>query len=106
MTFLYLGIAIISEVFASAMLKQTKGFTKLMPTICVALGYGLAFYFLSLSLLTLPLGTAYAIWAGLGTSLTALISVLLYQEKLNRAKLLGILAIVSGVMILNLANSL
>lgn len=106
MTFVFLGIAIISEVFASSMLKLTEGFTKLWPTVAVALGYGLAFYFLSLSLLSLPLGTAYAIWAGLGTSLTALIGVLLYQEKLNRKKLLGLLAIVSGVILLNLANSL
>ena len=64
--FVFLLIAIISEVFASSMLKLTSGFKRLLPSIGVVIGYGAAFYFLSLTLQSLPIGTAYAVWAGLG----------------------------------------
>ncbi len=76
----YLLISIVSEVFASSMLKLTNGFKRLLPTIGVVVGYGTAFYFLSLTLQSLAIGTAYAIWAGLGTALTAIVGVLFYKE--------------------------
>ncbi|MFJ5763816.1 DMT family transporter [Lysinibacillus sp. NPDC093210] len=100
----FLFIAIVSEVFASSMLKLTAGFKRLLPSLGVAIGYGAAFYFLSLTLQSLPIGTAYAIWAGLGTALTAVVGVVFYKEYFNVKKLAGILLIIIGVVILNLAG--
>jgi len=97
-------IAIISEVFGSSMLKLTNGFKKLLPSLGVVLGYSLAFYSLSLSLKTLPLGLAYAIWAGVGTALTALVGIVIYKEEFNRKKLFGLILIISGVIVLNVAS--
>ncbi|MFJ5768683.1 DMT family transporter [Psychrobacillus sp. NPDC093180] len=102
--YILLAIAIISEVFGSSMLKMTEGFKKVLPSVGVVLGYAIAFYALSLSLKTLPIGTAYAIWAGVGTALTALIGIVLYKEGFNRKKLFGLLLIISGVILLNLAT--
>lgn len=102
--FAFLFISIISEVFASSMLKQTDGFKRILPSIGVLVGYGTAFYFLSLTLQSLAIGTAYAIWAGVGTALTAIIGVIFYKELMNRKKLYGILFIIIGVIVLNLAG--
>ncbi|MET4560261.1 DMT family transporter [Lysinibacillus parviboronicapiens] len=100
----YLLISIVSEVFASSMLKLTNGFKRLLPTIGVVVGYGTAFYFLSLTLQSLAIGTAYAIWAGLGTALTAIVGVLFYKEYFSVKKLAGIAMIIAGVVVLNLAG--
>ncbi|MBN8921040.1 MAG: QacE family quaternary ammonium compound efflux SMR transporter [Rhizobiales bacterium] len=70
-----LAVAILAEVVATASLKASEGFTKLLPSVIVVAGYGLAFYFLSLTLRTMPVGIAYAIWAGLGVALVSLIGV-------------------------------
>lgn len=78
---LFLALAIVSEVFASSMLKLSDGFTKILPTVGVAVGFIVSFYFLSLALKTMPLGTAYAIWAGLGLVLTSLVSILFFWAK-------------------------
>ncbi|GGA30496.1 DMT family transporter [Psychrobacillus lasiicapitis] len=102
--YILLAIAIISEVFGSSMLKVTKGFKKVLPSIGVVLGYALAFYALSLSLKALPIGTAYAIWAGVGTALTALIGIVLYKKAYNRKKLFGLVLIICGVILLNLST--
>lgn len=101
----YLFISIFSEVFASSMLKLTNGFKRILPSMGVVVGYGIAFYFFSLTLQSLAIGTAYAIWAGVGTALTAIIGVVFYKELFNYKKLLGILLIIVGVVILNLAGS-
>lgn len=103
-TFGFLFIAITSEVFASSMLKQTDGFKRILPSIGVVVGYGTAFYFLSLTLQSLAIGTAYAIWAGVGTALTAIVGVIFYKEIMNRKKLYGMLFIIIGVIVLNLAG--
>jgi len=102
--FSFLMLAIISEVFASSLLKRTEGFTRIGPSIGVVVGYGTAFYCLALTLKVIPIGTAYAIWAGLGTALTAIVGVVLYKERFNRKKVLGILCIILGVVVLNLAG--
>ncbi|MCK1987625.1 QacE family quaternary ammonium compound efflux SMR transporter [Lysinibacillus fusiformis] len=102
--FSLLFIAIVAEVFASSMLKRTEGFSRILPSIGVVVGYGTAFYCLALTLKTIPIGTAYAIWAGLGTALTAIVGVVLYKEIFNRKKVLGILCIIVGVVVLNLAG--
>ncbi|WP_249664361.1 multidrug efflux SMR transporter, partial [Lysinibacillus sp. D4B1_S16] len=74
------------------------------PSIGVVVGYGTAFYCLGLTLKTIPFGTAYAIWAGLGTALSAIVGVVLHKEIFNRKKVLGILCIIVGVVVLNLAG--
>ncbi|KRF62608.1 multidrug efflux SMR transporter [Peribacillus sp. TH16] len=102
--YVILGIAIISEVFGSSMLKVSNGFKKLFPSIGVIIGMGIAFYCLSLSLKTIPLGTAYAIWSGIGTALTALVGVIVYKESFNLKKFLGLVLIIGGVVVLKLSS--
>ncbi|NTV65674.1 MAG: multidrug efflux SMR transporter [Oscillochloris sp.] len=93
--------AITSEVIATTSLKISAGFSKPLPSLIVVVGYGLSFYLLSLSLKQIPLGTAYAIWSGLGTAATAVIGVLLWKEVLDLPRLLGIGLIIAGVIVLN-----
>lgn len=103
-SYVLLATAIICEVFGSSMLKVSNGFKRVFPSIGVILGMGLAFYSLSLALKTIPLGTAYAIWSGVGTALTAMIGVVIYKENFNRKKLLGLLLIIGGVIIMKLSG--
>lgn len=99
---LYLGIAIVCEVIATSALKATDGFTRWQPSVLVALGYCLSFYFLSLTLRSIPVGVVYAIWSGVGVVLVSVAGWLLYQQKLDAPALIGIGLIVAGVMVLNL----
>ncbi|MBS8239360.1 QacE family quaternary ammonium compound efflux SMR transporter [Marinobacter lipolyticus] len=99
---LFLGIAIVAEVIATSALKSSDGFTRLAPSVIVVLGYVLAFYFLSLTLKVIPIGVAYAIWAGLGIVLIALVSWAIYGQKLDLPALAGMAFIVTGVAIINL----
>jgi multidrug resistance protein EbrB len=96
-----LGMAIISEVFGTTMLKLSEGFTHLFPSIGVMVGFGLAFYCLSLCLKTVPLSLAYAVWSGVGTALTALIGVLIWKDPFNMATLVGLVLIIGGVVLLH-----
>lgn len=100
-----LAIAIVGEVFGNSMLNVSNGFKRLFPSIGVVIGMGIAFYGLSLSLKTIPLGMAYAIWAGLGTALTALVGVIIYKEKFNLKNFAGIILIIAGVVVLQLSGS-
>ena len=102
MQWIYLAIAIVSEVVATSALKAAEGFTRLVPSVLVVVGYALAFYFLSLTLRTIPLGVAYAIWAGVGVALVALAGWVVYHQSLDIAALIGIALIISGVIVLNL----
>ena len=101
MNWVYLGIAIIAEVVATSALKAADGFTLVVPSVVVIVGYGVAFYFLSLTLRTIPVGIAYAIWSGVGVFLIAVIGWLLYGQTLDLPALLGLALIVSGVVVLN-----
>ena len=98
----YLGLAIFSEVVATASLKSTEGFTRLMPSIVVLVGYSAAFYFLSLTLDTIPIGVAYAVWSGVGVATITLVSFVIYDQKIDAAGLIGIGLIVAGVVVLRL----
>jgi small multidrug resistance pump len=100
--FLLLLGAIFSEVIATTSLKASDGFTKPLPSLLVIIGYGIAFYLMSLAIRTMPVGTAYAIWAGLGTALTVLVGVLIYRESLDLARVAGVALIVAGVIVLNI----
>ncbi|MGI1662477.1 DMT family transporter [Palleronia sp. KMU-117] len=101
MTWVYLAIAITAEVIATAALKATDGFTRLGPTVVSLTGYVVAFYFLAIVLRTIPVGIAYAIWAGAGVALVALIGLVVYGQKLDLAAVVGITLIVAGVVVLN-----
>lgn len=102
MSWLHLAVAIVAEVIATSMLKASDGFSRLWPSVVVVVGYGVAFYFLSLTLRTIPVGIAYAVWSGAGIVLVSLIAWLGFGQKLDAPALVGIALIVSGVMVLNL----
>jgi len=101
-TWLLLGLAIASEVTATASLKASEGFTKLVPSIVVLAGYSAAFYFLSLTLEDIPIGVAYAVWSGVGVAAITLISVFYMDQKIDLAGVVGISLIVIGVIVLRL----
>ncbi|MFQ3632941.1 DMT family transporter [Roseiflexus sp.] len=94
--------AIICELIGTNALKAADGFTRLLPTLLVIAGYGASFYLMSLSLRTIPLGIAYAIWSGLGTAIIAVIGVIVWREHLNSAGVIGIVLIIVGVVLLNM----
>lgn len=102
MNFLHLIAAIACEVVATSALKASEGFSRLWPSAIVVVGYGLAFYFLSLTLRTMPVGIAYAIWSGLGIVLISAVGWLLFRQTLDLPALLGIGLILAGVLVINL----
>lgn len=105
MHWIYLAIAIVAEVVGTSALKAAEGFTRPLPTLVVAVGYGLAFYFLSLALRAIPVGMAYAIWAGVGIALITLVGWLIYGEKLDAPAVIGLAMIVAGIAVMNLSSA-
>ena len=101
MQWLYLGAAIVAEVIATSVLKASEGFTRLIPSLVVLIGYATAFYFLSLTLQTMPLGIAYAVWSAVGIALVSVIGWLLYKQSLDAPAIIGIGLIVAGVVVIN-----
>ena len=101
----YLITAIVSEVIATSALKASTGFTKPLPSVVVVIGYLVSFYFLSLTLKTIPVGIAYAIWSGVGVVLISVVAWLLYGQRLDLPALIGMGLIISGVMVINLFSS-
>ncbi len=99
---IFLTVAILSEVAATSALKPAAGFTRLWPSVTVILGYSSAFYFLSLTLKSMPVGIAYAVWSGAGTALIALIAWFVTGQKLDLPAMAGILLIISGVIVINM----
>ena len=97
----FLSLAIIAEVIATSALKHSEGFTKLWPTLITAVGYTIAFYLLSLTLRTLPMGIAYAVWSGVGIVLISLVGWLAFKQNLDTAAIIGMCFIVLGVAIIN-----
>jgi len=102
MPYLYLAIAIVSEVFATSLLKASGEFTRLWPSLGVVLGYLVAFYFLTLTLRVIPVGVAYAIWSGVGIVLVTAAAWVFYGQKLDAPALAGSGLIVAGVLVINL----
>lgn len=98
----FLAVAITAEIIGSTSLKASDGLSRSVPALGVVLGYSIAFYFLSLTLKELPLGLTYAVWSGLGTAGTVLVSVALFEEPLNPLKLLALGLIIGGVLLLYL----
>ena len=97
----FLSIAIVAEVIATSAMKSSEGFSKLWPSLIVVVGYVLAIYFLSLTLRAIPVGIAYAIWAGMGIVLIALSSWVLYGQRLDFPAMLGMGFIIVGVVTIN-----
>jgi small multidrug resistance pump len=105
MQWVFLAVAIVSEVIGTSALKASEGFSRLWPTAIVVVGYASAFYFLSLTLKTIPVGVAYAIWSGAGVALIGLIAWVLYGQSLDLPAIIGMSLIVAGVVILNLFSN-
>jgi small multidrug resistance pump len=101
-TYLLLFLAIVAEVIATSALKASENFTRVIPSLVVVAGYGIAFTCLSMTLKTLPLGVAYAIWSGVGTALVAVVGWLVYKQQLDLPAVAGIALIIAGTIVLNL----
>jgi len=96
-----LFLAIVTEVIATTALKSSDGFTKLIPSIVVFIGYAISFYLLSITLKSLPIGITYAIWSGAGIVLISLIGWFYFKQQLDLASLIGIALIILGVIVIN-----
>ena len=101
MTYLYLTIAIIAEVAATSALKASEEFTRLVPSLIVVIGYGMAFYFMTLVLRVLPIGITYAIWSGLGIVLVSVVGFFLYKQTPDFPAIAGMALIISGVVVIH-----
>ncbi|MFV0681330.1 DMT family transporter [Ottowia sp.] len=102
---LALGVAIVAEVMGTSALKASDGFSRPLPTLVVVAGYGLAFWMLSITTRSVPVGLAYAIWSGLGTVLIALVAWALYGQRLDAWSIVGMALIVAGVLVMNLLSN-
>jgi len=102
MAYAYLFVAIVAEVVGTTALKASEEFTKLVPSIVVVVGYGMAFYCLSVVLRTIPLGIAYAVWAGLGIVLIAIVGAVMFKQIPDMPALIGMSLIIAGVVIMHL----
>lgn len=98
---LYLLIAILTEVVGTTLMKVSQGLTRLIPSVLMFVLYGISFVFMALALKKIEVSTAYAIWSGLGTALIATIGILWFRESINIPKLIGLVLIVGGVILLN-----
>jgi multidrug transporter EmrE-like cation transporter len=103
-TYIILFLAILSEVVGTTALKFSEGFTKLIPSVIVTVGYGLSFYLLALVLKSMPIGVAYAIWSGVGLVLTVVVGIVLWNETLDWARAAGILLILIGIYLINVVS--
>jgi small multidrug resistance pump len=101
-----LGIAIVAEVVATSALRASEGFSRWLPAVVVVLGYGVAFYCLSLTLRSIPVGIVYAIWSGVGIVLISLVAVVLYRQVPDLPAIIGLGLIISGVVVLNLFSKM
>ena len=102
MAYLYLAIAIVAEVIATSALKASAEFTKLLPSLIVVIGYGIAFYFMTLVLRTIPIGITYAVWSGVGIVLVAILGIFLYKQIPDIPAIIGMGLIISGVVVIHL----
>jgi small multidrug resistance pump len=102
MGYLYLALAIVSELIGTTYLKYSEGFTKLVPSIISIAAYAFCFYIFSKSLLTINLSVGYATWSAVGLIITTFISIFLFKEGITPAGIAAIAMITIGVIILNL----
>ncbi len=102
----WLAIAIVAEVIGTSALRAADGFTRLWPSVLVVAGYGVAFYCLSLTLRTMPVGIIYAVWSGAGIVLITLVAMLLYRQVPDVPAVIGLGLIIAGVVVLNLFSKM
>lgn len=100
MPYVYLAAAIVAEVIATSALKASEGFSKTLPSILVVAGYAIAFYCLSLTLKSVPVGVAYAIWSGVGIVLVTAVGWIAFGQKLDAPALVGMALIIAGVVVM------
>ena len=105
MHWLYLGVAILFETLGTTLLKASDGMTRAGPGISAFAAYALSFWLLSLALRVVPVGVAYAIWAGLGICLIAAIGWIVFGQKLDAPAVAGIALILSGILVINLFST-
>ncbi len=105
MGYIYLAIAIVAEVIATSAVKASDGFTKLVPSVIVVVGLGLAFYCLSLVFKTVPMGIAYAIWSGLGIVLISVVGFFKFGQSIDVPGMIGMLLIIAGVVVINVFST-
>lgn len=101
-TYFYLAVAIVFEVISTSSLKSSQGFTRLLPGVVAVVGYLITFYFLALTLKTMPIGIAYAIWSGVGILLLAAIDWIWFRQALDLPAILGLSLIIAGVVTVHL----
>lgn len=99
--YLFLLVAILFETIATSSLKASEQFTKLVPSLITIIGYIAAFYFLSLTLKTIPVGIAYAIWSGIGIVLITLVGIVVFKQVPDLPAIIGLLLIIAGVVVIN-----
>jgi small multidrug resistance pump len=104
--YVWLAVAIVAEVIGTSALRASEGFTRLAPALVVVAGYGLAFYCLSMTLKSMPVGIVYAIWSGVGIVLITLVAMVLYRQIPDLAAVAGLSLIVAGVVVLNLFSNM
>ena len=104
MKYLYLGLGIVGEVIATSSLKASAQFTRPLPSLLVLLGYGAAFYFLTLVLEAIPVGVTYAIWSGLGIVLVTAVAAIAYRQVPDWPAIVGMTLIIAGVVVINLLS--
>lgn len=105
MAYIYLALAIIAEVIATSSLKASGEFTKVYPSLIVFIGYGSAFYLLTLVLRTVPVGITYAIWSGLGIILVSIAGIFIYKQVPDMPAVIGMALIVAGVVVINVFSN-
>lgn len=102
MAYILLGCAIVLELMGTTLLKYSVGFTKLYPTIGCLVAYFLCFFLFSKALNSINLGAAYATWSAVGIVVSAIISALLFGERLNFIGIVSLVFIITGCILLNL----
>jgi small multidrug resistance pump len=101
-----LAVAIVAEVIATSAMRASDGFSRLLPSVIVVAGYGVAFYCLSLTLRSIPVGIVYAVWSGAGIVLITLVALVLYRQVPDVPAIIGLGLIVAGVAVLNIFSKM
>ncbi|MFM0047665.1 SMR family transporter [Paraburkholderia sediminicola] len=101
-----LAIAIVAEVIATSAMRASEGFSRLVPSTVVVIGYGIAFYCLSLTLKSIPVGIVYAVWSGAGIVLITLVAVVMYRQVPDLPAIIGLGLIMAGVAVLNIFSKM
>lgn len=100
--YIYLFVAVAAETIGTTALQASQQFTRFWPSVLVVAGYGLAFYFMSLTLRAMPVGIVYAIWSGLGIVLIAVIGLMVFGQRLDWPAVLGMGMILAGILVIHL----